>query len=151
MNSSIIMFSNMFSDSLFYKHFKPQSLLQCTALRRSAVAGPAQSFLANPGNFCRRRTNGTKSGLAAGGLAGYGPRRRSCFPGRVQTWPRFGGAFSFGRPPAASGIFRPTARFSLSGLMQRAYSANARRSRASRGRSSDRLLPVSLPRRQFAL
>ncbi|WP_168319300.1 hypothetical protein [Rhizobium leguminosarum] len=29
MNSSIIMFSNMFSDIYFYKHCKRQSLLQC--------------------------------------------------------------------------------------------------------------------------
>ncbi|RUM09094.1 hypothetical protein EFB14_26805 [Rhizobium fabae] len=43
--------------------------------------------------FVRKRTDTAKSGLAAGGLAGYGPPRRSCFPGAVQTWPRFGGAF----------------------------------------------------------
>ncbi|WP_210306215.1 MULTISPECIES: hypothetical protein [Rhizobium] len=32
MNSSFIMFSNMFSDILFYKHCKWQSLLQCTGV-----------------------------------------------------------------------------------------------------------------------
>ncbi|RSB66564.1 hypothetical protein EFD55_24440 [Rhizobium pisi] len=78
-------------------------------------------------------------------LARYGPPRRSRFPGAVQTWPRFGGAF-FLSARAASGIFRRSARFSLSGLMQGAYSASARFVRASRGRPPITFLPVSLSR-----
>ncbi|MGO7201442.1 hypothetical protein ACCT30_08735, partial [Rhizobium ruizarguesonis] len=37
MNSSIIMFSNMFSDIYFYKHCKRQSLLQCDRCRTTSA------------------------------------------------------------------------------------------------------------------
>ncbi|MBB2683335.1 MULTISPECIES: hypothetical protein [Rhizobium] len=80
MNSSIIMFSNMFSDTHFYKHCKAQSSLQRTRRvgRRQRVR---PSISENPGNFCGRRTNGTKSGLAAIWAAGYGVDAAPVFPG----------------------------------------------------------------------
>ncbi|MBB2698208.1 UNVERIFIED_ORG: hypothetical protein GGD59_003690 [Rhizobium esperanzae] len=152
MNSSIIMFSNMFSDRPFYKHYKRQSLLQRTRrVDRWQRVRP---------NLFRKIREISAAGVPIGrNLASLrsGPQDMDLdaapvFPGGFKLGLASAGLFLVRRQPVVSGIFRPTARFGLSGLMQRAYSANARRrSRASRGRPSDRLLPVSLPRRPFAL
>ncbi|MCV9942275.1 MULTISPECIES: hypothetical protein [unclassified Rhizobium] len=66
MNSSIIMFSNMFSDIYFYKHCKRQSLLQCDRRRTTwadSFGGPI--FFGRTRKILGERTDAATSGLAA--------------------------------------------------------------------------------------
>ncbi|WP_326912763.1 hypothetical protein [Rhizobium johnstonii] len=82
MNSSIIMFSNMFSDIYFYKHCKRQSLLQCDRCRATWADsfGAAIFFSADREKFFGERTDAATSGLAATSIARYGLHAAPVFP-----------------------------------------------------------------------
>ncbi|MGO4115106.1 hypothetical protein [Rhizobium ruizarguesonis] len=153
MNSSTIMFSNMFSDIYFCKHCKCQSLLQCDRCRATwADSFGADLFSADREKFFGERTDAATSGLAATSIARYGLHAAPVFPRSGSSlaslrWGLFLESFLgsiAASYPAASGIFLRSARFSLSGRLQRAYSASARLSMSALPRAAD-LRSASFP------
>jgi len=93
MNSSIIMFSNMFSENYFYKHCKSQSLLQCTDVAPIRPRLSGRNLFRESGNFSASVPK--QRHLAS--LRHRSPDMDCApllfFPGADQAWPRFGGAF----------------------------------------------------------
>ncbi|MGO7588673.1 hypothetical protein [Rhizobium leguminosarum] len=80
MNSSIIMFSNMFSDIHFYKHCKRQSLLQCDRCGATWGILLGADLFSRSRKFFGERTDAATSDLAATWIARYGLRAAPVFP-----------------------------------------------------------------------